>query len=94
MDKIVEERNGLQDEITNVIQYNDQQNPLIEQIDAWQKSTIEKVKQVAAQARQQASEPEVQNFPKNRKFPPPPEKIFPRNFPKLFYLHCSQINFI
>jgi hypothetical protein len=26
--------------------------------------------------------------------PPPPEKIFPRNFPKLFYLHCSQINFI
>jgi uncharacterized phage infection (PIP) family protein YhgE len=56
MDKIVEERNGLQDEITKGIQYNDQQNPLIEQIDTWQKSTIEKVKQVAAQARQQASE--------------------------------------
>ncbi len=56
MDKIVEERNRLQDEITNGIQHNDQQNPLIEQIDKWQKNTIEKIKQVAAQARQQASE--------------------------------------
>jgi chromosome segregation ATPase len=56
MDNIVEERNGLQDEITNGIQYNDQQNPLIEQIDTWQKRTIEKVKQVAAQVRQQAFE--------------------------------------
>jgi len=56
MDKIVEERNGLQDEITKGIQYNDQQNPLIEQIDTWQKRTIEKVKQVAAQVRQQAFE--------------------------------------
>jgi septal ring factor EnvC (AmiA/AmiB activator) len=55
MDKIVEERNRLQDEITNGIQHNDQQNPLIEQIDKWQKNIIEKVNQVAAQARQQAS---------------------------------------
>jgi hypothetical protein len=55
MDKIVEERNRLQDEINNGIQYNDQQNPLIEQIDKWEKSIIENVKQVAAQARQQAS---------------------------------------
>jgi CO dehydrogenase/acetyl-CoA synthase beta subunit len=56
MDKIIEERNHLQDEITKGIQHNDQQNPLIEQIDKWQKNTIEKVNQVAAQARQQASE--------------------------------------
>ncbi len=56
MDKIVEERNRLQDEITHGIQYDDQQNPLIEQIDKWEKSTIEKVKQVAAQARHQTSE--------------------------------------
>jgi septal ring factor EnvC (AmiA/AmiB activator) len=55
MDKIVEERNRLQDEINNGIQHNDQQNPLIEQIDKWEKSIIEKVKQVAAHARQQAS---------------------------------------
>jgi septal ring factor EnvC (AmiA/AmiB activator) len=56
MDKIIEERNRLQDEITNRIQHNDQQNPLIEQIDKWQKNTIEKVNQVATQARQQVSE--------------------------------------
>src|SRR5271163_3532707 len=54
MDKIIKECNRLQDEIANGIQHNDQQNPLIEQIDKWQKNTIEKVKQVAAQARQQA----------------------------------------
>jgi len=53
MDRIVEERNRLQDAINNGVQSNDQQSPLIEQIDKWQKSAIEKVKQVAAQARQQ-----------------------------------------
>jgi dsDNA-specific endonuclease/ATPase MutS2 len=56
MEKIIEERNRLQDEITNGIQHNDQPDPLIEQIDKWQNNTIEKVKQVAAQARQQATE--------------------------------------
>jgi len=55
MDKIVEERNRLQDEINNGIQHSDQQNSLVDKIDKWQKSIIEKVKQVAAQARQQAS---------------------------------------
>ncbi len=54
MDRIVEERNRLQDVINDGIQPNDQQSPLIEQIDQWQNITIEKVKQVAAQARQQA----------------------------------------
>jgi len=53
MDKIVEERNCLQDAINNEIQCNEQQSPLIAQIDEWQNSTIEKIKQVAAQARQQ-----------------------------------------
>jgi hypothetical protein len=56
MDKIIEERNHLQNEINNETQSNDQQNPVIEQIDSWQKSTVEKVIQVAAQARQQAIE--------------------------------------
>jgi hypothetical protein len=36
------------------VQSNDQQNPVIEQINQWQNNIIEKVKQVAAQARQQA----------------------------------------
>jgi septal ring factor EnvC (AmiA/AmiB activator) len=54
MDKIVEERNHLQDVINNTVQNNDQQNPVIEQIDQWRDNIIEKVKQVAAQARQQA----------------------------------------
>ena len=56
MDKIIEERNRLQDEITNRVQPNDQQHPLMKQIDAWQTSTIEKVKRVAAQARKQAEQ--------------------------------------
>jgi len=56
MDKIVQERDGSQDEINNKMPENNQQNPLIEQIDKWENMTIEKVKQVAAEARQQASE--------------------------------------
>jgi predicted double-glycine peptidase len=56
MDKIVEERNRLQDVINNTLQSNDQQNPVIEHINQWQNNIIEKVKQVAAQARQQAIE--------------------------------------
>ena len=54
MDKIVEERNRLQDAINNGAQHNDQQSPLIEQIDKWETITIKKVKQAAAEARQQA----------------------------------------
>jgi predicted site-specific integrase-resolvase len=54
MESIVEERNHLQDAINNRVQSNDQQSPLIEQIDKWENITIEKVKQVAEQARQQA----------------------------------------
>jgi hypothetical protein len=54
MEKIIEERNHLQDVINNAIQSHDQQSPILEQIDEWQNRTIEKIKQVAAQARQQA----------------------------------------
>jgi hypothetical protein len=54
MDRIVEERNRLQDEINIAVQGNNQKNPLVDQIDKWRDITIEKVKQVAAQARQQA----------------------------------------
>jgi hypothetical protein len=54
MDKIIEERNHVQDEINNRAQDNSQKNPLMDQIDKWQDITIEKVKQVAAQVRQEA----------------------------------------
>jgi chromosome segregation ATPase len=54
MDKIVEERNRLQDEINNIAQDNNQTSPLIDHIEQWRDITIEKVKLVAAQACQQA----------------------------------------
>ncbi len=54
MDRIIEESNFLQDEINNGIQNNDEQNPLIAQIDQWKNATIKKVKKMAAKARQQA----------------------------------------
>jgi chromosome segregation ATPase len=53
MDGIVEERNKLQDEINKAAQRNDQRSPLIAKINEWQEATIEKIKQAAAQARQQ-----------------------------------------
>jgi chromosome segregation ATPase len=54
MDRIVEERDRLQDEINTLAQSNNQKNPLLDQIDKWRDITIEKVKQVAAQVRQEA----------------------------------------
>ena len=56
MDKIAEERDGIQNEIDSKRQFDDQENLVIEQTDRWQKSTIEKVIEVAAHARQQALE--------------------------------------
>jgi hypothetical protein len=53
MDRVVEERNKLQDEINKATQCNDQRSPLIAKINEWQETTIEKIKQVATQARQQ-----------------------------------------
>jgi hypothetical protein len=54
IDKIVEERNRLQDAIKNAVQSDGQQHPIIEKIDKWHNSIIEKVKQVVEQVRQQA----------------------------------------
>ena len=53
MDDIIESRNQLQQEINNSAQSNSQQSPIITEINKWETSTIEKVKKVAAQARQQ-----------------------------------------
>ena len=49
LEKIVENRNQLQEEINRSIQFN----PVMIDIDEWEKTTIEKVKNVAAFARQQ-----------------------------------------
>ena len=54
MDKIVQERDHLQDIINKESQSNDQQNPIINKINQWRDRTMEMVKQVAAQACQQA----------------------------------------
>ncbi|CAF1107574.1 unnamed protein product [Adineta steineri] len=56
MEELVEERNGLQEKINKTPQGNNICNPLIEEINAWEKVTIEKVRQTAEQARQQANQ--------------------------------------
>lgn len=56
MEKIIEERNCLQDAINQSVSNNNQNNPIIEQIEKWKNSAIEKIKQVAALAHQQAIE--------------------------------------
>ncbi|CAF1129992.1 unnamed protein product [Adineta steineri] len=56
MDELVEERNKLQEKIKTTTQGNNLCNPLIEEINAWEKITIEKVQQTAEHARQQANE--------------------------------------
>jgi chromosome segregation ATPase len=53
LDGVVEERNKLQDEINKAAQGVNQRSPLIDQINEWQEITIEKVKQIAAQTRQE-----------------------------------------
>ena len=54
MDKIIQDRDRLQDLINKESQSNDQQHPIIEKINQWRDHTIKMVKQVAAQACQQA----------------------------------------
>ena len=55
MEKIVENRNQLQEAISNSIESNGGQNsPVIAEIDEWEKTIIKKVKDVAAQARERA----------------------------------------
>jgi len=56
MDGIIESRNQLQQDILNSAQSNKQQSPIITEIDKWETSMIEKVKKVAAEARQQATQ--------------------------------------
>jgi hypothetical protein len=53
MDGLVGERNDLQEEINKATQKNDSRSPLIEQINKWEKTTIDKVKQTAENVRQQ-----------------------------------------
>ncbi|CAF0852806.1 unnamed protein product [Adineta steineri] len=53
LDTLIEDHNNLQDKINQKIQCNNSNNSLFIQIDEWQRTTIEKVKQVAEQARQQ-----------------------------------------
>ncbi|CAF1110123.1 unnamed protein product [Adineta steineri] len=56
MEKLVEERNKVKEEINKPTNANDTNNPLIEEINAWEKITIEKVRQTAEQMRQQANQ--------------------------------------
>ena len=56
LDKIVEERNGIQETILTRVPSKEQKSPLIEQIDQWKRNTIAKVEEVAAQLRQQTIE--------------------------------------
>ena len=56
LDKIVEERNQLQETIHVGAASSDQKSPLLEQIDQWKRNTIAKVEEVAAQVRQQTIE--------------------------------------
>ncbi|CAF3855970.1 unnamed protein product [Adineta steineri] len=53
LDTLIKDHNNLQDKINQKIQCNNSNNSLFIQIDEWQRTTIEKVKQVAEQARQQ-----------------------------------------
>ncbi|CAF1047568.1 unnamed protein product [Adineta steineri] len=56
MEELVEERNKLQEKINMAIKPNNSINPLIEEINEWEKITIEKVRQTAEYVRQQASQ--------------------------------------
>ncbi|CAF3905964.1 unnamed protein product [Adineta steineri] len=56
MEKLVEERNKVKEKINKPTNGNDTNNPLIEEINAWEKITIEKVRQTAEQMRQQANQ--------------------------------------
>ncbi|CAF1107537.1 unnamed protein product [Adineta steineri] len=56
MEELVEERNELQEKINKTTQGNSLCNPLTEEINAWEKITVEKVQQTAEHARQQVNE--------------------------------------
>jgi DNA primase len=53
LDGFIEDCNDLQDKINKAMEHKNFDSPLLIEIDEWEKTTIEKVKQVAEQARQQ-----------------------------------------
>ncbi|UJR23264.1 hypothetical protein I4U23_026284 [Adineta vaga] len=53
IDKVIEERNLLQEQINTVEQHKEHQSPLLREIEQWRDNTIEKVKQIAANVHQQ-----------------------------------------
>ncbi|CAF1373445.1 unnamed protein product [Adineta steineri] len=56
MEELVEECNKLQENVNKATKGNDLRNPLLKEINAWEKITIEKVQQTAEQARQRANQ--------------------------------------
>ncbi|CAF1128742.1 unnamed protein product [Adineta steineri] len=56
MEQLIEERNKLQEKINIATKGNSSRNPLIEEINAWERITVEKVRQTAEHARQQANQ--------------------------------------
>ena len=54
LDELTASRNELQEKINRTNMQKNSHNSLLSQIDAWQEETIQKVKQAADQARQQA----------------------------------------
>ncbi|CAF1134080.1 unnamed protein product [Adineta steineri] len=56
MEQLIEERNKLQEKISKTEKPNNSSNPVIEEINTWEKITIEKVQQTAEYARQQANQ--------------------------------------
>ncbi|CAF1022591.1 unnamed protein product [Adineta steineri] len=56
IEELVQERNKLQEKMNTATKGNNSRNPLIEEINAWEKITVEKVRQTAEQVRQQANQ--------------------------------------
>ena len=56
LDELTVDRNELQEKINKTTSHNQSGNSLLSRIDEWQRTTIEKVKQAAEQARQQVLE--------------------------------------
>ncbi|CAF1235057.1 unnamed protein product [Adineta steineri] len=56
MEELIEERDKLQEKINKATKGNNADNPLIEEINVWEKVTVEKVRQTAEHVRQQANE--------------------------------------
>jgi len=55
LDILVEDRNALQDKLNKMTRENHSPSSVLSQIDEWQRTIIEKVKQAVDQARQQVT---------------------------------------